>query len=117
MRRREFIALVGGAAVVWPHAVIGQQSGQVRQVGVLGSSWYLAAFKERFQKLGWKEGQNVHVEYRFPVADPQQRSAAAAELAKLEPDVLLAPSIPEVRALLEQTHHTNCVRCHARRSS
>jgi len=73
MNRREFITLLGGAAVAWPVAARAQQRDPVKRLGVL---WglaendnvyepYLSAFKQRLQDLGWIDGRNVRVEYRF----------------------------------------------------
>ena len=59
-------------------------------------------FKKR-SDLGWTDGRNVRIDYRFAVADPDRLSAAGAELLSLNPDVLLAQGTPEVRALLKQT--------------
>jgi putative ABC transport system substrate-binding protein len=55
------------------------------------------------QGLGWTDGRNVQIDYRFSMADPNRMRAAATELIELKPDVLLAQSTPETRALLEQT--------------
>src|SRR6516225_4228105 len=70
MRRREFITLVGGAAV-WPLAARGQQQGKLPTIGFLGSatpssmSQWTAAFVQRLHELGWIEGRTVAIEYRW----------------------------------------------------
>jgi putative ABC transport system substrate-binding protein len=96
MKRRDFITLLGGAAA-WPLAARAQEADRMRHIGVLmGASENnpevqarLAAFLERFEKLGWAEGRNIHIEYRFALADPQIE-AVAKELVTLQPDVILA---------------------------
>jgi putative tryptophan/tyrosine transport system substrate-binding protein len=77
MRRREFITLVSGAAAGWPLATRAQQSGKIRRIGVVVGAAEsdpqivtdLAAFKAALAALGWIDGSNVHVEYRFAEAD------------------------------------------------
>ena len=76
MRRREFITLLGGAAVAWPIAARAQQPDRMRRIGVLVGSAdddpemkaRLAAFRQRLEKRGWFEGRNVHIETRFAAA-------------------------------------------------
>ena len=71
MRRREFIALLGGAAAAWPIAARAQQPSKVATIGLLGSgtaaaqSQWTAAFVQRLRELGWTEGRNVAIEYRW----------------------------------------------------
>jgi putative ABC transport system substrate-binding protein len=96
LRRREFIAGIGGAAA-WPLAASAQQGERVRRVGVLS----LAATEadsldlrkliyEELQKLGWIEGRNLRLDYRFAVGLDRIR-AAAADLVRLAPDVIFTP--------------------------
>jgi putative tryptophan/tyrosine transport system substrate-binding protein len=111
MRRREFIGLMGGAAVAWPGIAVSQPGQPVRRIGVLmGTSEgdaevhpRLINFQKALQDLGWREGRNIQIDYRFAVSDPQRIRATAAELLGLKPDVLVAQSTPEIRALLELT--------------
>jgi ABC-type uncharacterized transport system substrate-binding protein len=111
MRRRDFIILLGGAAIVWPGIAISEPNDPVRRIGVLmgvaeGDAEVqprLLVFQKVLQDLGWTDGRNVRIDYRFVVADPDRLGAAGAELLGLEPDVLLAQSTPEIRALLKQT--------------
>jgi putative ABC transport system substrate-binding protein len=69
-KRREFITLLGGAAVVWPLAARAQQPGKLPTIGFLGaataSAWshWVAAFTQRLRELGWTEGRSVAIEYR-----------------------------------------------------
>ncbi len=103
--------LLGGAAIAWPRVAISEPNDLVRRVGVLmtiseGDAEVqpgLILFKKVLQDLGWTDGRNVRIDYRFAVADPGRIRAAAAELVRLKPDVLLAQSTAETRALLEQT--------------
>jgi putative ABC transport system substrate-binding protein len=108
MRRRDFITLVGGSAVAWPLAARAQQSGQMRRIGVLmalarddpEAQARIAAFVEGLQKLGWTEGHNLQIEYRWDTGDLQK---AAAELVALSPDVIFTTNIPAVAALQQAT--------------
>jgi putative ABC transport system substrate-binding protein len=71
MRRREFFALIGGAAVTWPAVGRGQQRGKVATIGFLGpatpsvASNLVAAFVNRLSDLSWVEGRNLTIEYRW----------------------------------------------------
>src|SRR5215469_5622119 len=108
MRRREFITLVGGSAVAWPLALRAQQSGQMRRIAVLmpfakdnsEGQARIAAFVQGLQKLGWTEGRNLQIEYRWGSGDLQK---AATELVALSPDVIFANSTPAVAALQQAT--------------
>jgi len=100
VKRREFITLLGGAAVVWPLAARAQQSGRVRRLGVLMNGApsdpfnraLLAEFVAGLQDLGWKDNQNLHIELRWSAGDPERARAQAVELVGLTPDVILAVS-------------------------
>jgi ABC-type uncharacterized transport system substrate-binding protein len=99
MRRRNLIALLGGAAA-WPLAARAQQTERVRRIGVLHPSVdnqdnkaRLVAFQQQLQQLGWTEGHNVRIDYRFAAANPENFHKYAAELVALMPDVILAPGI------------------------
>ena len=102
MRRREFITLVG-TAVAWPVVARGQQ-----RIGVLmpfakdnpDGQALIAAFLQGLQKLGWTEGRNLQIEYRWGTSDLQK---AAAELVALSPDVIFANATPAVAALQQAT--------------
>ena len=109
MKRREFITLLGGAAA-WPVAARAQQHEQMRRVGVLISSTgndpqgrrQIAAFQQGLQELGWMEGQNVRIDFRFLGDEPNRLKAYAAELVALKPDALLASGQTEVVALQQE---------------
>src|SRR5215468_10388656 len=99
MRRRELITLLGGTAVAWPLAARAQQGERMRRIGVLfgpaaddqDNKVRLAAFQQRLQQLGWTDGHNARIDYRFAAANPENYRKYAAELVALAPDVILAP--------------------------
>ena len=106
MRRREFIALVGGAAV-WPLTARAQQSNRVRLVGVLlamapsdpEAQLRVKAFEAGLRELGWTEGRNLRLEYRWAPGDATLLRTHATELVGLAPDLILATSTPVLAAL------------------
>jgi ABC-type uncharacterized transport system substrate-binding protein len=110
-KRREFITLLGTAAAVWPLLARAQQPDRVRQIGMLISTAEgdaemtpaLIRFQTALRDLGWTDGRNVRIDYRFAVPDPDRIRTAATELVGLKPDVLVAQSTAETRALLELT--------------
>jgi putative ABC transport system substrate-binding protein len=77
MRRREFVTLLGGAAVAWPPAAPAQRAGKLPTIGFLGSvpsvsiAW-LSAFVERLRELGWVDGRTVAIEYRWSEGRPER---------------------------------------------
>ena len=112
MRRRDFIKVIGGAAATWPVAAKAQQSGRTRRIGVLMAHAesdpefhdYLAAFREGLQKLGWTEGRNVHIEFRWgALDDAEARQRAAKELIELQPEIILVQNTPPTASMLQQT--------------
>jgi putative tryptophan/tyrosine transport system substrate-binding protein len=111
MRRREFIALAGGAAVAWPLAGRAQQPERVRRVGVLLPSpendpitqAFVTTFALALERFGWVEGKNIRFDYRFAADDPALFKTYAAELVGLSPDAILASTPPAVVALHQQT--------------
>ena len=110
MKRREFIALVGGAAA-WPLAARAQQPERMRRVGVLmslpqndpGGQAEVAAFYQGLAALGWVEGRNIRIEFRWPGGDVERARAFAKELVGLNPDVLVGRSTPTTAALKRET--------------
>jgi ABC-type uncharacterized transport system substrate-binding protein len=97
LKRREFISLLGGAAAAWPLAARAQQPGKVQRVGFLWDSpavWphALAGFRTGLRDLGWIEGQNVVVEYRWAEGRFDRLPAMAEELVRLKVDVIVAPT-------------------------
>jgi putative ABC transport system substrate-binding protein len=109
--RREFITLLGGAAVAWPLAARAQQADRVRRVGVLMSlaaddpegQARLTAFLQGLQELGWTDGRNVRIDYRWAGADADRSRRYAVELVALAPDVILANGSQSVAALQQTT--------------
>jgi putative ABC transport system substrate-binding protein len=107
MRRREFIALLGGAAACWPLGARAQQSNRPRMVGVLfamapsdpEAEMRVKAFETGLRELGWVEGRNMRLEYRWAPRDPSLLLSHATELIGLGPDVILATGTPVVAAL------------------
>jgi putative tryptophan/tyrosine transport system substrate-binding protein len=111
MRRREFVALLGSAAVVWPFVAGAQQLEAVRRIGVLmgfaesdrEGQTFVAAFREGLQKLGWAEGRNIRIDYRWTALDKELIQRFAKELVALQPDLILTQSTPATAELLQQT--------------
>jgi len=107
MRRREFIALFGGAAATWPLAVSAQQ---IRRIGVMialaeddpESKKWLTAFRQVLEQLGWSDGLNLRLDYRFAPAGARAQEFAK-ELLGLQPDVILAFSTPVAAAFQRET--------------
>jgi putative ABC transport system substrate-binding protein len=108
MRRREFIALLGGAAV-WPLAVDAQQAGKLPTIGFLGATTpagggqLLAAFVQRLRELGWVDGRNVAIEVRWTEGRSERFAEIAAELVRLKVDVILTHNTPPVLAAKQAT--------------
>jgi putative tryptophan/tyrosine transport system substrate-binding protein len=110
VRRRDVITLLGGAAVVWPFAVRAQE--RMRRVAVLQggsdrddarSQPNIVAFRQALEQLGWADGRNVKIDYRWPAGDADRARKYAAELIALAPDVILAVSAASVTPLLQAT--------------
>src|SRR5262249_21321330 len=98
MRRREFIALLSGAAAAWPLAARAQQTERVRRIGVLMNvaaadpegQAQVAAFLQALQQLGWSESHNVRIDTRWGENDVERDRRYATELLAFAPDVILA---------------------------
>jgi putative ABC transport system substrate-binding protein len=111
VRRREFITLVGGAAAAWPLAARAQQGDRIRRIGVLtgtraddpDSKARLAAFEQALQQLGWTQGRNVRIDYRFAAADATISRKQAEELVALAPDVIVSTGSFSTEQLLRVT--------------
>jgi ABC-type uncharacterized transport system substrate-binding protein len=111
MRRRDVISLLCGTAIL-PLTAHAQQSGRMRRIGVLmaytednpdGKS-RLTAFAQALQELGWTDGYNIRIEYRWSAGDAERTRRYAAELAALAPDVILAGNTSTVGPLQQATH-------------
>ena len=93
LKRREFITLLGGAAV-WPLAARAQQAGKLPTIGFLGAdaaafSPWTAAFVARMRELGWIEGRTIAIEYRWSEGRPERYAEIAAEFVRLKVDVIV----------------------------
>jgi putative ABC transport system substrate-binding protein len=110
MRRREFITLLGGATT-WPLAARAQQGDRIRRVGVLTgtraddpvSNPRRAAFEQSLQQLGWTQGRNVRIDYRFAAGDAATSRKQAEELVALAPDVIVCTGSFSTGQLLRVT--------------
>ena len=111
MRRREFISLIGGAAIAYPLAARAQQPARIRRVGVLmnlsendvEAQRLITAFREGLTQLGWVDGRNLRMDYRWAGGDIGRIRAFAKELVELSPDIIVAYATPSVVALQQQT--------------
>jgi putative tryptophan/tyrosine transport system substrate-binding protein len=107
MKRREFIAGLGGAAA-WPLVARGQQGERVRRVGVLTSSFdvpngIVRLFRDDLKQLGWSEGRNLRPDLRFGNGDATQTRAFAADLVQLSPDVIVAVYLEAFEEVQQRT--------------
>ena len=111
MTRRELIALLGGATAAWPLAARAQQPVGMRRIGVLMAyaesdpegQAFVAVFQEGLQKLGWTEGRNIQIDYRWASGDVELMQRLAKELVALQPDVILSHSTTTTANILQQT--------------
>jgi putative ABC transport system substrate-binding protein len=110
MKRREFIAGLGGAAAAWPLAARAQQPERIRRIGVLmnlaesdpEAQQRAKALESGLQKLGWSHGRNLKIVYRWARQDGDLRTQAA-ELVATQPDVILSNTTPALMALRQET--------------
>jgi putative ABC transport system substrate-binding protein len=106
MRRREFITLIGGAAV-WPLAARAQRGDRVRSIAVLMNNAEddpegrarAAAFRQGLQELGWTDGHNLRIEWRWSGGDVGRIRAHAAEIAELAPELVVANGTANLSAV------------------
>jgi putative ABC transport system substrate-binding protein len=112
MRRREFISLLGGAATAWPCAARAQQGGGMRRVTMLAGGAAAsdadtqardAAFAQSLQQLGWIDGRNVRIDYRYGLGNATDIRRYAAELVALAPEVIVASGASALAPLLQAT--------------
>jgi putative ABC transport system substrate-binding protein len=109
MRRREFIALLGGVAAAWPLATRAQQHERMRRISILmnlaaddpHAQARVAAFLQGLQETGWAVGRNVQIDIRWGDRDAERNRKNVAELVALTPDAVLGTTFPIVRALQE----------------
>jgi putative tryptophan/tyrosine transport system substrate-binding protein len=115
MKRREFITLVGGAAVAWPLAARAQQAAQRPKIGILYPGLAsalpsrIAALREALQVIGYREPDNVEFVVRSTGGDPIRIIPVAMELVERKVDVILAASLPAVNAARSATTTTPIV--------
>jgi putative ABC transport system substrate-binding protein len=108
MRRREFITLLGGATA-WPLAARAQRAGKLPTIGFLGqttrpaASEWVAAFVDRLHALGWIEGRNIAIEYRWGEGSAERFAKIAAEFVRLKVDVIVTSGTPAVIASKQAT--------------
>jgi ABC-type uncharacterized transport system substrate-binding protein len=115
--RRELLAALGGAAAAWPLAARAQQPQRMRRIGVMmvnaesdqDGQQRIREFRQAVQQLGWSEGRNLLVDYRWGIDDPDRARIAAAELVALAPDVILANGTPALAALHRAARSTPVV--------
>jgi putative tryptophan/tyrosine transport system substrate-binding protein len=111
MRRRTFITLLGGAAAAWPIAARAQQTDRVRRLGVMTDTAEsnpegrarIAALRQRLHELGWTQGRNLEVDYRWSGGDVERARRYAAEIVALNPDVIFALANAQLAPLSRET--------------
>jgi putative ABC transport system substrate-binding protein len=112
MRRRDFIAVLGGAAATWPLVARAQQGDHMRRLGVLmgypetdaEAQSYFAAFRDSLRRLGWIDGRNIAIDIRWArPGDMISMERFAKELIAVQPDLILSNTTPTTVALLQQT--------------
>ena len=112
IRRRKFLAtLLGGGVIAWPLAARAQQGERMRRVGLLQglaesdpeTQARTVAFRQGLEALGWTEGRNIRIDYRFAGGDPARIEAYAVELVNAAPDLIVAVSTPAAAALKQAT--------------
>ena len=118
MRRREFIALLGGAAATWPLAARAQQRERMRRIGVfmplaaddpIGQA-RIAALREGLERLGWTEGRNIRIDTRWTsTGDLESMQRFAKELVALQPDLIVSGTTTTTAALLQYTRTISIV--------
>ena len=111
MKRRAFITLLGGATAAWPIAARAQQRERMRRVGVLmayaegdpEAQARVVAFRQGLRELGWMEGHNLQMDYRYGTGEPDRARNFVTELLSLAPDVIVAHGTPALTALHRAT--------------
>src|SRR6059036_818625 len=109
VKRRQFITLLGGAAVAWPLAARAQQPGKLPTIGFLGQSTrsagseWVAAFVQRLRELGWNEGRTIVIEYRWGEGREERFAEVAAEFVRLKADVIVTSGTLAVMAAKQAT--------------
>jgi putative tryptophan/tyrosine transport system substrate-binding protein len=112
MRRRDFIKVIAGSLVGWSLATRAEQAERMRRIGVLmtpaendpDARSGIEVFRQGLHELGWSEGRNLQIDYRWGGGDFGRIKVFAKELIDLSPDVLVGHSTPSVVALRQKTH-------------
>jgi putative ABC transport system substrate-binding protein len=112
LKRRDFITLLGGSAVAWPLVARAQEPRRrMRRIGVLMSyaqtdaegQRSIATFLETLEQMGWAQGRNLQIDYRWGGADRDRIQRYATELVGLKPDLILGQATPSIAALQRET--------------
>jgi putative ABC transport system substrate-binding protein len=111
IRRREFLTLLGGAAAAWPLAARAQRPSRVRRIGTIMNGLptdrqlqsYIVAFEQVLRTLGWRNGENLHIDYRWYSGDVERARAYAAELVALAPDLIVTASSTVLTVMQQAT--------------
>src|SRR3954464_10533079 len=109
MNRREFVTLLGGVAAAWPLAARAQHPAKLPTIGFLGESTpsgqrqWAAAFVQRLRELGWIEGRNVTIEYRWAEGRNERFAELVGELVRLNVDGIVTQGTPSVIAAKQAT--------------
>jgi putative ABC transport system substrate-binding protein len=109
MRRRNFMALLGSAAIAWPLAAHAQQAAKLPVIGYLGSatpvnqSQWVAAFAQRLRELGWMDGRTIAIEYRWAEGRTERAAEIAAEFVRRKVDVIVTSGTGMVLAAKQAT--------------
>jgi putative ABC transport system substrate-binding protein len=117
IRRREFISLLGGAAVTWPITAWAQRAERMRRIVFLHAlaeqdpevQARIAAFRQGLEMFGWMENRNIQIEHRYSAGDLAQMQAHTAELVSSPPDLIVASSTPVIASLKHATRATPIV--------
>lgn len=112
MKRRDFLGVLSGAVAVWPRAVRAQATEKTRRIGILSAfietdpeaQARIAAFRQELARLGWVDGRNVHIDYRWAGSDAELSRRYAQDLVALSPDVMLATNTLSLAVLKKATH-------------
>src|SRR5262245_66270119 len=104
LKRREFITLLGGAATVWPFAARAQQPDGMRRMGVLMTALesdseyqnYVSSLRKELQNLGWAEGRNLRIDYRWGALNEELRKQFAKEMIALQTELNFTQNTPTI---------------------
>jgi putative tryptophan/tyrosine transport system substrate-binding protein len=119
LKRRDFITLIGGAAAAWPLAARAQQPERMRRIGFLHglaeddpeAQARIGAFREALAALGWIEGRNISIDYRFAGGDPARAEAIVADVVGSAPDLIVAHSTSWRRSSRPQARSQSFLHC------